>query len=310
MKTFLLLLLAILFSVCFADAQNCLPPSNLTLNNATASSLEYTWINNNAAADSLWDMEVSLCGLTPSGIPTVSSTITNPISFNPYHLVGLSSATSMRVYVRSYCTSTNSYSPWITSDTCFSTLTVPSCQPPTNISISNISSDTADIAWIDNNTPPSLSWDLEVGIQNFIPTGIPTHTMVTNPYTLSGLAPNTTYCAYVRSRCPSVGFSVWSTNPTCFTTQYPTNTVNYNNISKQFTIYPNPTSNSFNIKSNYSEKIKQITIVDISGKAIKSFDANTKNINTFKVNGIEPGVYYCKFILEKQQRVIKKVVVQ
>ncbi|MEA3475141.1 MAG: choice-of-anchor J domain-containing protein [Candidatus Cloacimonadota bacterium] len=62
-----------------------------------------------------------------------------------------------------------------------------------------------------------ITWDIELGVTPFTPTGTPTQTGVTNPYTYGSLLPNTTYDWYVRSDCGSGSYSDWA-GPGSFTT--------------------------------------------------------------------------------------------
>jgi hypothetical protein len=87
---------------------------------------------------------------------------------------------------------------------------IPSCLEPSDLSASNITTNSADLSWTDNNTPAATSWDIELGVSGFTPTGTPTQSGVTNPYTYTGLTENTTYDWYVRANCGSRDDSPWS----------------------------------------------------------------------------------------------------
>ena len=52
-------------------------------------------------------------------------------------------------------------------------------------------------------------------------------------------------------------------------------------------IYPNPTKNGFRI----SENTKNVRIIDLSGKTIKSFNGNFKKDNFFSTHSINRGIY-------------------
>ena len=86
----------------------------------------------------------------------------------------------------------------------------PSCLEPSDLTASNITSSSADLSWTDNNTPAATSWDIELGVSGFTPTGTPTQSGVTNPYTYTGLTEDTYYDWYVRANCGSRDDSPWS----------------------------------------------------------------------------------------------------
>ena len=92
----------------------------------------------------------------------------------------------------------------------FSVAEAPSCPAPTaQAATPGISS--AILSWTENGT--ATTWDIELGTDGFTPTGTPTQTGVTNPYTYTGLMIDSDYDWYVRSDCGST----W-TGPHSFTT--------------------------------------------------------------------------------------------
>lgn len=82
---------------------------------------------------------------------------------------------------------------------------LPSCSEPTNPLVSNITSQSADVAWTSANT----NFQIEYGTTGFtLGTG-----QVLNPTqtsaTISGLLPNTNYQFYLRTNCGNSNFSAW-----------------------------------------------------------------------------------------------------
>ena len=79
-----------------------------------------------------------------------------------------------------------------------------------NLAASNVTASSVDLAWTDNNA--ATEWEIEYGATGFTPgTGAGTSVTVTsNPYTLSGLAGNTSYDVYVRANCSATEQSAWS----------------------------------------------------------------------------------------------------
>ena len=73
------------------------------------------------------------------------------------------------------------------------------CLIPLNPTIENITDESADIYWIPNGS--ATLWNIEIGNAGFVPTGVPTYSGVTNPYTVSGLSSGITYDFYIQSDC-------------------------------------------------------------------------------------------------------------
>ena len=144
-----------------------------------------------------WDIEIDTTGFTPTGTPTYSGVT------NPYTVTGLLSDTSYQWYVRADCGGSD-YSTW-TGPVSFTTLV--SCPAPSAQTSTGITSNSADLGWTLGYA--ETSWDIEIDTTNFIPTGTPTYTGVTNPYTVTGLNASTSYEWYVRADCGGSDYSVW-----------------------------------------------------------------------------------------------------
>jgi len=77
----------------------------------------------------------------------------------------------------------------------------PSCQSPTHLNVSNITSDSVDLSWLRNG---SNIWDIEYGAVGFTNgSGTLINGVTSNSYTVSGLASDTFYDFYVRADCDS-----------------------------------------------------------------------------------------------------------
>jgi hypothetical protein len=91
----------------------------------------------------------------------------------------------------------------------------PTCTFPTNLGASNFTIDGADLSWTENGT--ATVWNVEVVPAGDTPTGTPTATGVSNPYTVTGLMANTDYDFYVQADCSGGDTSDFS-GPFTFTT--------------------------------------------------------------------------------------------
>jgi len=85
----------------------------------------------------------------------------------------------------------------------------PACMAPTDLSVSNITLTTADVAWTANGA--GTTWNIEVVnlTAGETATGVATVTGVTNPYTLTGLTADNHYEVYVQADCGTDGVSLW-----------------------------------------------------------------------------------------------------
>lgn len=92
---------------------------------------------------------------------------------------------------------------------------LPSCPKPSNLAASNITTNTASIAWTENGT--ATNWEIQYGTAPF-PAGSGTSVFTTtNPHTLTGLPAGSTLAVYVRSICSPGDTSRW-TGPIVFNT--------------------------------------------------------------------------------------------
>jgi hypothetical protein len=96
----------------------------------------------------------------------------------------------------------------------------PYCIEVSGVNTTGITATSAVLSWTENGT--ATNWDIELGATGFSPIGTPTAAVSENPYTYSGLTPNTSYSYYVRANCGGTN-SIWvgpytfSTLPTCVT---------------------------------------------------------------------------------------------
>ena len=75
---------------------NCPQPSNLAVINVTGTTVDLSWTENGTAT--VWDIEWDTAGFTPTGIPTITGTTTNP-----HQITGLTPLSNYEFYVRSIC---------------------------------------------------------------------------------------------------------------------------------------------------------------------------------------------------------------
>ena len=113
---------------------------------------------------------------------------------------------------------------------------IPLCLEPTAITASNISAQTADIAWTAPASAPASGYEIYYSTSNVPPTiaTVPSVTNITaTNKTLSDLLSNTTYNVWIRSNCNGVDKGVW-VGPLSFTTACTAIVPNYSNDFSSF----------------------------------------------------------------------------
>ena len=185
-----------LYIHCVGNA-SCAKPTNLLVDMTSATTAHASWdatgalyyhVYHRITGDSVWNM--------------------NNTNTNSYDFTGLPVDTNYEFHVVGVCDSNNSSSP--SSIRTFNTHWVAPCQPVTGINVSGVTQNSATLSWTSNGT----EWD--VAIVN----GATVRT-TNNPYTFTGLTPNTTYRVLVRNVCDAVNdyLSEWSDTVTFTTLQ-------------------------------------------------------------------------------------------
>ena len=145
-----------------------------------------------------------------------------------------------------------------TADIC---LQEESCPLPSDLSVDNLTTTSADLSWTENGS--ATTWNIEYGLSGFSQgAGTVISGITSNPYTLTGLSPNTLYDFYVQSDCGAsggTGTSNWvgpytfSTSPVCGDTFYDDGGASGDysaNLNQSFTIYPDNTGDAVSVTFN------------------------------------------------------------
>lgn len=181
----------------------CPDPSDLTEDAVGGSEAIISWTENGLATE--WNIEWGTSGFTP-GTSSELGAISNTTN-NPETITGLTPLTDYDIYVQSDCGG-GDQSAWIGP---LSVTTTVACPDPSALSEVITSATSSEISWTENGT--STDWILEWGTVGFTP-GTSTEegsvATSTNPETITGLTPETTYEVYVQSDCGGGnGQSAW-----------------------------------------------------------------------------------------------------
>ena len=162
-----------------------------------------------------------------------------------------------------------------------------------NISVTNISSNSATITWEGN--PNATTW---LYVHELDSTG-PQHPATGNTYTYSTLGANYTFTVFVQgeNNCDeptSMEFSTFNS----------TASISSNKINNIF-IYPNPATRTLTIIQNQLE-LKNYTITNMIGQKVAS---DLLNNQTIDISKLENGIYFIELFNDKQsitQKFIKQ----
>lgn len=172
----------------------CMQPSNLTVSNINFNGATISW---NAVAVSSGYEWVVTTSPTPPASGTASATTT-------VNAGGLTGGTLYYVHVRNNC-GPGGFSPWTT--TTFTTSS--SCTVPSNIVITNVTPESADIQW--DPVPGAVGFEY---IIDNLPSAPGTAGAAINfhRYSPANLVSGTRYFVHLRTNCGSAGgFSSWVT---------------------------------------------------------------------------------------------------
>ena len=136
----------------------------------------------------------------------------------------------------------------------------PACMWPTNLAVSNIGARSVELSWTENGeaTAWQIGYQVVGGTEQYVEVS-------TNPYTLTGLTPDTDYEVRVQSKCSDTEYSTF-TNFVSFTTE-PSCYAPTDMVISDITAYSANvawTSENTNIEMRYSPDVRPITNFDDS----------------------------------------------
>jgi hypothetical protein len=180
----------------------------------------------------------------PLGNGTSTSATSIPLS-------GLTSGSAYYAHIRNVCAPTDK-SVWL-----HQAFTMPVCNTPANVLISNIMDSTADLMW--SQMPNASGYDYAVDFSNLTPTSYANTSNIA--VHLTNLVPNSKYYVHVRSRCFAADTSAWRldsfvTKMVCYAPVVQVNQLGSNTpyafwdpiptaIAYEYTLTTNPASPAF-----------------------------------------------------------------
>ena len=189
-------------AIVIEEATNTIEPTAVAVDTFTATTATLSWTENNDSLAAGWQIAYST---TPDFNPASVTPV--DVTTNPFTLTGLAPVTTYYVYVRTNVGS-GSYSSWSDCPAVFTT--PPTCPAVTALAVDTVTAHTAGLSWTAGGS--ETAWDIYVtNDATVIPDSAttPTATSNTNAYTVTGLAGETHYYAYVRAHCSDIDCSIW-----------------------------------------------------------------------------------------------------
>ena len=76
-------------------------------------------------------------------------------------------------------------------------------------------------------------------------------------------------------------------------------------LDEKYTIYPNPAKTYFTV----NQDIKNISVFDITGKKVKSYDQTLNRQNNYQIHDMETGIYFVRLTTPTNKIITKKLVI-
>jgi hypothetical protein len=173
---------------------SCFPPAAASIIPTSTSTAILSW--SPVPGSQGYEYVINQSAGNPAGNGTVNATTSVP-------LAGLTGGASYYAHIRNVCAAADK-SVWL-----HQAFTMPVCNTPSNLLVSNITDSTTDLLW--SQMPNASAYNYAVTFSKQPPTfGYQTTTNIAAH--LSSLQPNSKYYVHVRSRCFSNDTSAWRTD--------------------------------------------------------------------------------------------------
>ena len=158
------------------------------------------------------------------------------------------------------------------------------CDVPTGLIVTSTTHESISVSW--NPNPNVSNWSIQYRPENGT---FSSATATTNSYTITGLAPETTYEIQVKANCSSGQSSDWSIMVTG------TTGVGIDeHLLKHVNLYPNPANEVVNVECTMNNvHIEALEVFDVYGKLINTVNV-IDNPTRINVSNLANGMYFVR----------------
>ncbi len=267
-------------AVVIKPSPSCMPPTALTASSISYTSATISWTAPALGTPAGYQWEVRTSGAAGSGATGLAASGTTTIPTVTANVTGLVGATTYTYYVRTDCGGSD-YSIWASNT--FNTL---SCNIPTSVTSSAITTTTATISWTAPVVGSPAGYEYEVrtsGAAGSGATGLAASGTTTSPTVsanLVGLSSGTTYSVYVRTNCSTGFYSAWTV------------AVNFNTTCNDIAAFP--WTQNFDAMGSIGNSIIPSCWKIESGSGTPWYSANAASI-TYNDPASAPNYIYCNW---------------
>jgi hypothetical protein len=194
----------------------CAVPVSLTTTAITSTAAQLGWQSNGTApTGTTYTVEYGPQGFTPG-----TGTVISGVTATSFQLSNLQAATAYCFYVRQDCPGSTGNGAFA-GPSCFTTAPASTtCPSPTTLAATGPTATSAQLSWVPGGVvTPGVAYTVQYGLQGFaLGTGIVVPSISNTNFLLTGLAPSTSYCFYVRQDCGGANGSSAYVGPICFQT--------------------------------------------------------------------------------------------
>ena len=199
-------------------------------------------------------------------------------------MTGLTAQTAYQVRVQANC-GNDGTSDWATANFTTPAEPVNPCNVPTNLQVSNITENTATVAWTAGGS--ETAWNVQYKLQSA--SQWQEANVNTTSYAIEGLTANSTYDVRVKAICAADNQSDF------VSTSFTTDGVGIDNITlaNSINLMPNPADNYIDLTINSNVEVKEAVVYNAFGQMIQTIEL-TDNHARIDLSDMAAGMYFVR----------------
>ena len=266
---------AVSFTTLEEPVEPCYAPTNLQVSNITENSATITWTA--GGSETAWNLQYKAATDNEWGAII-------PVTTNTYHLSGLTPETTYQVRLQAVCGNSET-SDWTTTSFTTPAEPVEPCNAPTNLQVSNITENSATVAWTagGNETEWIVGYKLQSDNQ------WQEDTVQTPTFVMENLTQNSTYDVRVKAICATDNQSDFVTST--FTTLV--DAINDVKLAQNIILMPNPADNHIELSVNCNIEVKEAVVYNAFVQMIQTVQL-TENHARIDLSNMAAGMYFVR----------------